>query len=111
MPGLQLTYDAGNAACGEDPVSSFEQCASYVVHAHFKDWDVLDQEAEGYRRMLDGRWRQPALIGEGAMDHRVVLRAMQRAGYDGCINIEYEGDAYDPYTATRKAVEYLRSIE
>jgi sugar phosphate isomerase/epimerase len=110
VPGLKLTYDNGNAATGEEPAQSFRDCARHVVHAHFKDWLRRDDEAEGWRKMLDGKYYQPALIGEGCLDHVACLSAMRDAGYDGYINIEYEGNAYDPYEATRRAVEYLRSL-
>ena len=111
VPGMKITFDSGNAASGEDPAESFARCAGHVVHAHFKDWDISAEPAEGYRMMRDGRYYRSALIGEGNLDHRACLQAMKDAGYDGCINIEYEGNKYDPYTGTRRAVEYLRSIE
>ena len=110
VPGLKITYDNGNAASGEDPAESFARCAQHVVHAHFKDWDVQDEPAEGFRPMLDGRYYRSALIGEGSIDHAACLRAMADAGYDGCINIEYEGNDYVPADAVRRAVAYLRGL-
>jgi len=111
VPELKLTYDNGNAASGEEPAESFRRCAQHVIHAHFKDWDIVDQPTEGFRRFLDGRYYRAALIGEGEIDHKACLRAMSECGYEGCINIEYEGAKYDPYEAVRKAVEYLQAIE
>ena len=111
IPGLKITYDNGNAASGEEPAASFERCAKHVVHAHFKDWDIVKVPTEGHREMLDGKFYRPALIGEGDVDQAACLRAMKAAGYEGYINIEYENNKYDPYEATRKAVEYLRSLE
>ncbi len=110
VPGLKITYDNGNAASGEEPAESFRRCSGHVIHAHFKDWDVADEPADGYRRMLDGKYYRPALIGEGTVDHRACVSAMEECGYDGCVNIEYEGDKYNPYEGTRRAVEYLREI-
>lgn len=111
MPDLRLTYDNGNAATGEDPVESFTRCAQYVVHSHFKDWDISKTPADGYRRMLDGKYYKPALIGEGGIDHRSCLEAMKSAGYDGYINIEYEGNKYRPDEAVRRAADHLRQID
>ncbi len=111
VPGLKLTFDSGNAGSGEDPAESFSRCAPHVVHAHFKDWLVSEQPQEGYRPMLDGRYYRSALIGEGDIDNRSCLKAMQEAGYDGYINIEYEYNDYDPFEATRRAVEYLHGLE
>ncbi|MCF7837586.1 MAG: sugar phosphate isomerase/epimerase [Candidatus Marinimicrobia bacterium] len=110
VPGLKLTYDNGNAATGEEPAQSFRDCAPHVVHAHFKDWLRRDDEAEGWRKMLDGKYYRAALIGEGCLDHAACLTAMKEAGYDGYINIEYEGDTYTPYEGVRRAVEYLRTL-
>ncbi len=110
IPGLKLTYDNGNAGSGENPAESFARCAAHVVHSHFKDWDIREEPEEGFKRMLDGRFYRPALIGEGDIDHRACLRAMRDAGYDRFINIEYEGNRYDPFEATRQAAEYLREI-
>ncbi len=110
VPGLKITYDNGNAATGEDPAESFRMCAEHVVHAHFKDWDIAYEPAEGYRKMLDGKYYSPALIGEGAVDHASCIRAMDECGYEGCVNIEYEGDKYGPYAGIKKAAEYLRRI-
>jgi sugar phosphate isomerase/epimerase len=110
-PGLKLTYDNGNAASGEEPAESFRRCSEHVVHAHFKDWDTADESTEGYRRMLDGKYYRPALIGEGVIDHASCIKAMSESGYKGCVNIEYEGDKYSPYEGIRRAVNYLRAVE
>ncbi len=116
IPGLRLTYDNGNCAGGEDPAESFRKCADFAVHAHFKDWDIspVMDEANGFpanRKMMDGRYCRAALIGEGTIDHGSCLRAMQETGYEGFINIEYENNKYDPFDATLRAVEHLRSVE
>ncbi len=69
---------------------------------------MADEPADGYRRMLDGKYYRPALIGEGTVDHRACIQAMEECGYSGCVNIEYEGDKYNPYEGIRKAAKYLR---
>ncbi len=110
IPQLRLTYDNGNAASGENPAKSFRQCAAYVVHAHFKDWDIIDEPAEGYHEMLDGRYYRSALIGEGDIDTAACWRAMKDHAYDGYINIEYEHDKHKADEAVRKAAAFLRSL-
>jgi sugar phosphate isomerase/epimerase len=109
VPGLGLTFDNGNVFTGgEDPAASFTQCASYVIHAHFKDWS-LTPPGEGLRG-LDGRSYRGALIGEGVVDHQSCLEAMRAAHYEGFINIEYEGNDYPPAEAVRRATAYLRGL-
>lgn len=110
VPSLKLTYDNGNAASGEDPVESFEKCRDDVVHTHFKDWYISDTPKEGYRQMLNGKYFQPALIGEGDIDTPACWNAMRNAGYDKYINIEYEGNDVPAAEGIRKVVEYLRSL-
>lgn len=110
IPSLKLTFDNGNAGSGENPVESYLKCKDDVVHAHFKDWDISDTPKEGYRKMLDGRYYCPALIGEGGIDNAGTLKAMRSAGYKGYINIEYENNKYPAAEATKRVLEYLRSI-
>lgn len=108
VPLLKLTFDDGNAATGEDPVESLKRCFPDVVHVHFKDWDVCDEPLEKWRRMSDGRYYRAALIGEGTVDNRAVLDTLEKLGYDGFINIEYESAKYPGDVAVRKALEYLK---
>lgn len=110
IPQLRLTFDNGNASSGEDPVESFKQCSDYVVHAHFKDWDIIDAPTEGYREMSDGRHYCPALIGEGDVNTVGCWNAMRDYGYQGYINIEYENNKYKGDEAIKRVAEYLRSL-
>jgi sugar phosphate isomerase/epimerase len=110
VPSLKLTYDNGNASGGENPVESLGKTFADIVHVHFKDWHISDEPREGYRAMLDGRFFKPALIGEGDVDTAGCWNALKASGYEGYINIEYEGDGYEQGDAVRRAVEYLRAL-
>ncbi len=106
IPDLRVTFDSGNVLTGgEDPAAGFENSCESIVHAHFKDW-VLVEQPEGFPG-ADGRRYAAALIGEGMLDHRAILRAMKRANYPGYINLEYEGNKYTPEEAIRRALSFL----
>lgn len=109
IPSLQLTFDNGNAATGEDPVASLRACAGDIVHVHLKDWQRRDTPCAGFRQMLDGRYYAPALIGEGVVDSKATLRELAAVGYRGCINIEYESDQYPADKGIARALSLLRS--
>ncbi|MCD4825219.1 MAG: sugar phosphate isomerase/epimerase, partial [Phycisphaerae bacterium] len=108
IPQLKLTYDNGNAASGEDPVESLNLCKDDIVHVHFKDWYVQDQPGEGCLEMLNGKYFKPALIGQGDMPTRQCWNALKLSGYDGYVNIEYEGDDIPADEATKLAMDFLR---
>ena len=110
VPSLKLTFDNGNAASGENPVESFKRCANDVVHAHFKDWYRSETPKEGFCGFLDGKYYQPALIGQGVVDTVGVWNAMKDYGYKGFVNIEYENDEVKADEAVKIAAEYLRGL-
>ena len=109
VPALKLTFDNGNAATGEDQLTSLHSCAGDIAHVHFKDWRQSDVPAAEFRPMSDGYFYQPALVGEGMIDSRATLYELETIGYRGFINIEYEGNQYRADDAIRKALEYLRA--
>lgn len=107
VPDLRVTFDNGNSLFGgEQSVDAYLRSKEYIVHAHFKDWVWA---ATG-RKTLEGKFLEPALMGEGIIDHRACLQAMADAGYNGYINFEYEGNKYNSLDAARKGVRYLRGL-
>lgn len=106
IPQLKLTFDDGNAAFGEDPMESFDD----VVHAHFKDWYIVNQPRKGYRNSLIGKYFKSALISQGNIDTAAVWKTMKEYSYNSFINIEYEGNDIKADKAIQIATDYLRSI-
>ena len=109
VPSLKLTFDNGNAAAGEDQLASLRACAGDIVHVHFKDWERSETPAEGWRQQLDGAYYRPALIGEGVVDSLATVRELEKIGYKGFVNIEYEGNKYPGDAAVRRALDFLRT--
>ena len=108
IPSLKLTFDNGNASTGEDQLDSLKRCFKDIVHVHLKDWDRSETAVEGMRAMLDGAYYKPALIGEGCVDSRAAVKLLEELGYDGFINIEYEGSKYPADQGVKQVLEYLR---
>lgn len=111
LPDLKVTFDSGNVLLGgESPVDGFLRSKDSIIHTHFKDFTAVSG-TEGTHPALDGGFYRPALIGEGLVDYPSLLSTMVNAGYNGWVNIEYEGTEYQADEATRKAIRYLKSTE
>jgi sugar phosphate isomerase/epimerase len=112
IPEVKLTFDNANTATGEDPVEALKRCIDDVVHVHFKDWNISEcRKAEGFKEMLDGRFYQNALIGEGDLDQKGCLKVLKDSAYQGYINLEYLAYNYSGAEATRRAAAYLRELD
>lgn len=111
VPEMAVTFDGGCVlAGGEDPCASYLAVKDRVIHAHFKDYVRVPAGESGIEG-LDGNRYQAVLIGEGLVDYRSLVRTMKQAGYDGYVNIEYEGNTYPAEAAIGKALEYLKQVE
>jgi len=84
---LGANLDLGNYR--GDPYREIEKAASYAVTTHAKT-DIY----------VEGGARQDA-------DFERITRILQKAGYKGCLSIEYEG-AEEPMTAMPKFVKYIK---
>jgi len=65
VPGLRVTYDAGNVFTAEDPLEAYRKLRKYVVHFHVKDWFVSPVEKPGYTLKRTGQWMGNAFLGDG----------------------------------------------
>lgn len=91
VPELRFTYDAGNAATGEDPLYTLEKIADKIEFVHIKDWLVSDTQVPGSTPGLTGKFYLPALPGEGVLPIPEILKHLRESGYEGFVDIEYEG--------------------
>ncbi|MDQ1253658.1 MAG: Sugar phosphate isomerase/epimerase [Euryarchaeota archaeon] len=85
---LGTNLDLGNYR--GDPYGNIEKAAPYAVTTHAKT-DVF----------VEGVGRQDA-------DFEKITQILHKAGYKGCLSIEYEG-AEEPMTAMPKFVNYLKA--
>ena len=111
VPGMKVTFDSGNCLIGgEQPLDMYRNCKEHVVHVHFKDMALCPKSPKS-RSALDGKFYDPAeLMGEGNVDFRACMQAMEDADYEGYVDFEHEGSKYTPFDAARKGIPYLREL-
>jgi sugar phosphate isomerase/epimerase len=108
VPGLRLTFDNGNwMLSGDDPLQALQALGQHVVNAHLKDWEVNPEQTG--MQLPDGRYIRGGLHGQGLIEHKPILAALQAMDYQGYLAFEYEGPM-DHVAATRQGMAYLRQV-
>lgn len=115
--GVSVNMDPANLVMvtGDDPVEAVYTLKDYIVHTHAKDGKRLyyrePEKVYGivYEESLDSPSFQELPLGEGDVDFKRYLQALEDIGYTGFLTIEREVGE-DPEGDIRKAVEYLRTF-
>ncbi|HHT08154.1 MAG: sugar phosphate isomerase/epimerase family protein [Christensenellales bacterium] len=115
--GVSVNMDPANLVMvtGDDPVEAVHTLKDYIVHTHAKDGKRLyyrePEKVYGivYEESLDSSSFQELPLGEGDVDFKRYLQALEDIGYTGFLTIEREVGE-DPEGDIRKAVEYLRTF-
>lgn len=119
--GVRVNYDPANLVMvtGDDPIKGVYTLKDYIVHTHAKDGIMIkhtDPEiiygyfAEGGiedLRMEDYFKEVP--LGEGAVDFKAYIKALQDIGYKGFLTIEREVGG-NPESDIREAVTFLKGF-
>ena len=95
-PNYGLLVDFGNFACvDEDSAKAVSRLAPYAVHVHAKDFRIYPYgrvtEEKGFSTRGCNKLVGCA-IGEGDIPVAQCVAIMKRAGYDGFLTVEYEGN-------------------
>ena len=96
-PNYGLLCDIGNFLClNEDPIPEITRIAPYTIHVHAKDFlmnkkDICTENGRFYRSKC-GTVLIPMPVNEGSVPVRQCIEILKNAGYDGYIDIEYEGE-------------------
>lgn len=108
-PYLRATVDTANFLfVDEDPLEAVRRTAPYAAWVHFKDYRACQPDDPGAWPTLAGRYYAGSALGEGAVPLRAIAPALEAAGYDGCLSIEFEGP--DPVASTARSIEFVRRI-
>ncbi len=119
--GVAVNLDPANfvMVTGQDPVEAVYTLKDYIVHTHAKDGIMLQQTdpkivydffAEGGigDLRLDEYFKEVPL-GQGNVDFKAYLAALEDIGYHGYLTIERETGP-DPYKDIKDAVQFLKKI-
>ena len=110
-PALKANPDTGNFLLVHQP--SHLEVAALAPRAamvHFKDFRVVPDNYTGFAYVgTEGLKFAGTAIGEGEVALPDCVTALRQAGFDGWLNIEYEGEE-DPFSAVSRSVDYTRAL-
>jgi len=95
-PNFKTTLDIGNFLCAdENPIIGVKKNLPYASLIHFKDfyYRLYDQyPGEGkWFKTANGNYLRGAIVGQGDIDIRRIVKLIKDSGYDGYITVEFEG--------------------
>ena len=98
-PRMGLCVDVGHTArTGNDVVQEIADAGDRVLDMHIKDLeDLMVKESQ-------------CVVGKGQMPVAAIFQQLQKMGYDGYVNLEYEIDAEDPLPGMQRSFAYMRGV-
>lgn len=108
---LGANPDTGNfQLVGQKGHEAIKDVASYAYMVHFKDFRRKPEGWEGHVfNALDDTEFVGTVIGEGEVDLGACVSALKNAGFDGWLNLEYEGEG-DPLVDVEKSFRNTERI-
>ena len=98
-PRCGLCMDVGHTArAGADVVESIAEAGSRLLDMHIKDLRTFEPHAEGCD------------VGEGKMPIAGIFKQLQKIGYQGCVNLEYEINGDNPLPGMKNSFSYMRGV-
>lgn len=110
-PALKANPDTGNFLLVHQASHlAVAKLATRAAMCHFKDFHVVPDNYAGTAYVgSEGLKFAGTVIGEGDVDLPDCVKSLKEAGFDGWLNIEYEGEE-DPVTAIARSVVYTRAL-
>ncbi len=108
---LGANPDTGNfLLVGQESHEAMAQVAHLAAMVHFKDFEKAPEDYDGFvYRALDGSGFRGTVIGEGQVDLAKCLSILVDAGFDGWVNLEYEGEG-DPIAEVEQSFKNSRKF-
>jgi sugar phosphate isomerase/epimerase len=95
-PNFKTTLDIGNFLCADEaPLVGVKKNLPYASLIHFKDFYIRPyyQNPGGgdWFVTVNGNYLRGAIVGQGDIETREIVRLIKHSGYDGYITVEFEG--------------------
>jgi sugar phosphate isomerase/epimerase len=98
-PRMGLCIDIGHTVrTGTDVAKAIADAGPRVLDLHAKDLRDLKDKAS------------QCIVGQGAIPFPEIFRALERIGFRGFVNLEYEIDADDPLPGMQQSFAYMRGV-
>lgn len=111
-PNFGILADMGNFLCADvTPELAVSRLANRVFFVHAKDFKVIDfyeKSSEGFTTRAQNRLVGMP-VGKGAVKVEQCLAILKQAGFDGNIDIEFEG-ADDCIKSLKFGLNYLKNL-
>jgi len=110
-PALKANPDTGNfLLVHQPPPQAVAALAGRAAMCHFKDFRAVPAGHGGFAyESTEGNKFAGTALGEGDVDLPACVSALRGAGFDGWLNIEYEGEE-DLFSAVSRSVDYTRLL-
>lgn len=113
-PNYGLLADMGNFMCADqNPVMAISRLANLVFMVHAKDFKKIDfYDYNGEEDCFQTRgcnYLQGVSVGEGDVSAKQCVAILKKAGFDGILDIEYEGSA-DCIEGISAGLKFLRAV-
>lgn len=108
---LGANPDTGNfVLVGQAGHEGVAEVADLAYMVHFKDFAATPDGWDGYTfSALDGSSYIGAVLGEGLVDLSSCVQSLKDAGFDGWLNLEYEGET-SPFEGVPRSMENARKF-
>lgn len=111
-PNFSLLLDIGNFLCADqDNVFCVSRLAHLASHVHLKDFVKIDYDSteskENAFKTRACNWLRGTAVGYGAAKTAQCIDILQEAGYNGYLDIEFEGPE-DCISELKKGLAFCR---